>query len=149
MARSEIIKKYRAEIEQKMVEEYVFLTEKAKGCKYSLYIWEDGKFDGILTSTSDNSWLEAKSGEKRELAYVTDVIGDSMDDGDDINELADLYREKVSGLVDSIIEDAEKDEQEADEYGRMNETDAEYKLRKKEWEEEIRQIEAEENIRNF
>lgn len=109
MTRYEIIKKYEDKIIEAMVEYYEAIVRYNGRVEYSLYIWEDGEIEVLEKTSGDNSWLQAKDWEERELFYVAtikeygnfniwDVIGESMPE--DEEEAEKMEEEAIEYLVD-------------------------------------------------
>lgn len=110
MTRYEIIKKYEDKIIETMVEYYEAVVRYNGRVEYALYIWEDGEIEVLEKTSGDNSWLQAKDWEERELFYVTKVKVDSIfniwDGAGDISipededEAAEMEEELIENLVD-------------------------------------------------
>ena len=109
MKKSEIIKKYEDKIIEAMVEYYEAIVRYNGRVEYALYIWEDGEIEVLEKTSGDNSWLQAKDWEERELFYVTTVKVDSsfnIWDGaggisipEDEDEAAEMEEELIDNLV--------------------------------------------------
>ena len=109
MKKSEIIKKYEDKIIEAMVEYYEAIVRYNGRVEYALYIWEDGEIEVLEKTSGDNSWLQAKDWEERELFYVTTVKVDSsfnIWDGagdisipEDEDEAAEMEEELIENLV--------------------------------------------------
>ena len=109
MKKSEIIKKYEDKIIETMIEYYEAIVRYNGRVEYALYIWEDGEIEVLEKTSGDNSWLQAKDWEERELFYVTTVKVDSsfnIWDGagdisipEDEDEAAEMEEELIENLV--------------------------------------------------
>jgi len=119
MKRSEIIIANQEAIAEYLVAHYKTVMECHGRIQYDLYIWSDGELEGMEKVSGDNSWLEPNQGENRELFFVTKVTGfnpldlvddDETEEADIITELVNDYRQNVYELIDSIIEDAKREE---------------------------------------
>ena len=110
MQRSEVINRYETEIIEAMIEYYEEVIRYNGRVEYALYIWEDGEIEVLEKTSGDNSWLQAKDWEERELFYVTTVKVDSsfnIWDGvggisipEDEDEAAEMEEELIENLVD-------------------------------------------------
>ena len=110
MKKSEIIKKYEDKIIETMIEYYEAIVRYNGRVEYALYIWEDGEIEVLEKTSGDNSWLQAKDWEERELFYVTTVKVDSsfnIWDGaggisipEDEDEAEKMEEELIENLVD-------------------------------------------------
>ena len=128
MKKSEIIVAHQEAIAEYLVDHYKKAMECHGRIQYDLYIWSDGELEGMEKVSGDNSWLEPRQGEPRELFYVTKVTGfdpwDLVDDHpipeddaqreaeekDIIADLVQEYKLNVYELIDSIVEDAKRED---------------------------------------
>ena len=127
MKRSEIIAAHYDAIISEMIDDYRNVVKYDGRIQYKLYIWDDGEFEWITGPQGDNSWLQPREAETRELFYITTIcvdpsfnIWDYSENGepDDDNEkdkmrdeiidyLVDGYTDGVRDILDAIIDDAE------------------------------------------
>lgn len=127
MKRSEVIKKYRQEIEAEMERMYRNVVSCYGRIQYQLYIWEDGEIEALQGPQGDNSYLKEKDWEPRTLYYVTKIGGsyinlwDFTDHSkpDDESEAEQEEEEIIEWLVneyhadevlDEVIEEYERQE---------------------------------------
>lgn len=129
MKASEIISANRAALAETLTEKYRSVISCDGRIQYKIYIWEDGEIECQEGVQGDNSYLVPNRGESRKLYYVTkvsvpcaniwDLAGESAPDdesekaakeSDIIDWLMDEYRSNVDDVIDSAIEDAERDE---------------------------------------
>ncbi|MBO7421801.1 MAG: hypothetical protein J6T99_00235 [Oscillospiraceae bacterium] len=129
MKASEIISANRAALAETLTEKYRSVISCDGRIQYKIYIWEDGEIECQEGVQGDNSYLVPNRGESRKLYYVTkvsvpcaniwDLAGESAPDdesekaakeADIIDWLMDEYRSNVDDVIDSAIEDAERDE---------------------------------------
>lgn len=131
MEKSEIITKFRKEIAEAMTDRYQVVLESEGRIQYKIYCWEDGEIEMLEGCQGDNTWLQPKSGEPRELFciatvsapcfYAFDYTDEPEPDDDDEREkmrgeiieyLVDEYRrEGVSDALDAILDEAEQEEE--------------------------------------
>ena len=99
--------------------------------KEHVYVWEDGEIEFLFGVTGDNSWLQPKDSEDRQLFYIDTIIGVDLeesafcegrpDDEDEAQMLLDAaideYIEEfdVDEILDMAYEKAEAEERYADE----------------------------------
>lgn len=128
MKKSEIILANQEAIADYLVSHYRTVMECHGSVQYDLYIWSDGELEGMQRVSGDSTWLAPRNGESRELYFVTKVTGynpwDLVDDHpvpeddeqreaeeqDLITELVHAYKLNVYELIDSIVEDAKREE---------------------------------------
>ena len=129
MKRSEAILKYHDEIKETMINRYRTVLECDGRIQYKVYVWEDGEIECLEGAQGDNSWLQAKDAEPRELFYVCtidnpyfnplDYSDHAAPDNEEerevekreiIDYLIREYEENITDKIDYIIEDAEQDE---------------------------------------
>lgn len=82
MKKSEAIKKFYAEIKDAMVERYRIVLDCNGILQYKVYVWEDGQIECLEGPQGDNSFLQARDNEPRELYYVTTVDAPCFDPWD-------------------------------------------------------------------
>jgi len=127
MKKSEIIKTYRKDIAQAMVNRYRTVLDSNGRIQYKVYVWEDGEIECLEGVQGDNSYLKAKDTEPRELFYIATISwpcfdpfdywdGSTLDDETEketarqqiIDYLVDEYeREGVSDALDAILAEAQ------------------------------------------
>lgn len=128
MKKSEIILANQEAIADYLVSHFRTVMECHGRVQYDLYIWSDGELEGMQKVPGENSWLAPRDGESRELYFVTKVTGynpwDLVDDHpvpeddeqreaeekDIIADLVQDYKLNVYELIDSIVEDAKREE---------------------------------------
>ena len=129
MKNSEIISKYQDSIKEEMMKRYRYVLESYGMIQYKIYIWEDGEIECLEEVQGSNSYLKAKNMEPRTLVYVCKIDSPCFDPWDysdhtapdDLNEkeaeekeifdyMVDEYKQNISDVFDSIIEEAEQDE---------------------------------------
>lgn len=129
MKRSECITKYYKDIAAAMVERYRTVLECDGRIQYKVYIWEDGEMECLQGVQGDNSWLQARDCEPRELFYVCKIDSPCFDPWDYsdhsapddeeereaerkeiIDYLVGEYETNISDVLDVVIEEAERDE---------------------------------------
>ena len=129
MKKSEAITKYSGDIAEIMVNRYRTVLECDGRIQYKIYVWEDGEIECMEGPQGDNSWLQAKNNEPRELFYVCTIDSPCFDpwdysdhgapEDDDEREaerseiidwLVNDYKDNVSDKLDEIIEEAEREE---------------------------------------
>ena len=128
MKKSEIVLANQEAIADYLVSHFRTVMECHGRVQYDLYIWGDGELEGMQKVPGENSCLAPRDGESRELYYVTKVIGynpwdlvedhpapedDELREAEEEDIIADLvqdYKLNVCELIDSIIEDARREE---------------------------------------
>ena len=108
MKRSEIITQYSNAIKEAMIDRYQVVLECEGRIQYKIYVWEDGEIEMLEGCQGDNTYLQPKSGESRELYYVTTISSpcfyafDYTDDPepDDETEREKMRKEIIDYLVD-------------------------------------------------
>ena len=130
MKRSEAILKYQDKIKEVMIDRYFSVIDCNGKIQYKVYVWEDGEIEYLEGPQGDNSFLQAKDREPRKLFYVCTVDSPCFDPWDysdhsapdDENEreaerseiidyLMDSYKENLSDKMDTIITEAQQDEE--------------------------------------
>lgn len=133
MEKSEVIANYADVIQEEMVSAYERVVRSRGSEQIQIYIWEDGKPELLSGPCGDNSRLQARDNEPRELYYVTTVVERCFDPWDLTDHSApeddaareteedeiiawavDEYRTNVSDRLDAIIADAKDDEERFD-----------------------------------
>lgn len=134
MKKSEAIIKYRMNIESVLPALYHMVIDSDGHIQYSVYLWDDGTVEMLEEAQGSNTYLQAKDTETRELFYVTTVSLPNFDPWnysdhsapDDpaarkaerkeiIDWLLSEYEANLPDLFDSILTDAEQEEQYAEE----------------------------------
>ena len=112
MKRSEAIETFRKTISEELINRYRSVLECDGRIQYKVYVWEDGEIECLSGPQGDNSWLQAKDTEPRELFYVCKVDSPFFDPWDCADHSApddEEEREKeraeiIEWLVDQYAE---------------------------------------------
>lgn len=130
MKKSEIISKNRKAIIDAMADRYQVVLDSDGKIQYQIYIWEDGEIEMLEGAQGDNSYLQPKSGEPRDLYYIATVsapcfyafdYSDEPEPEDEtereaarqeiIDYLVGEYRQnQADEIIDHVIDEAERDE---------------------------------------
>ena len=130
MKKSEAIIKYRRNLEDVLPALYHSVIDSDGRILYSVYLWEDGEIEALEDVQGGNTSLKPKDMEPRELFYITTVSMPCFDPWnysdhaapDDPAErdaerkeivewLLDEYSRNLLDLLDSILADAEQEEE--------------------------------------
>lgn len=138
MKRSEVIKCNIKQLADHMCELYRTVLEYYGRIEYKVYIWSDGEVEVLEDVQGSSTYLKANDGETRDLYYVTTVSAPLFDPWDftdhaapddetereaERKEILDFmeyeYRnERVSDILSDVIEQAESEEAQEEEYDR-------------------------------
>lgn len=129
MTRSDAIATYAADIKATMSECYKSVLECNGQLQYEIYVWEDGSIERLEQVQGDNSWLQVKDWEPRQLFYVTTIAAPCFDPWDysdhaapdDAEEreqeraeiidwMVSDYSDNLSDVISSLIDEAEEQE---------------------------------------
>lgn len=130
MNRSEIISLHREAIASDMVSRYRSVLECGGRIQYKLFIWEDGELEVLEGVQGDNSWLQARDAEPRELFYICTIDCPCFDPWDCTDHAApddeeerereeqeiidwcvDEYKAAIDEKLDAVIECAKCEEE--------------------------------------
>lgn len=129
MTKSELITKYQQDIKEAMIDRYQSVINCDGRIQYQIYIWDDGSIECLEDVQGGNTYLVPKSAETRNLYHVYTISVPCFDPWDytdhsapddesereaerkEIYEyLIDEYKNNVSDILDTIIEEAEQNE---------------------------------------
>lgn len=129
MKKSEVIVANRDAIRESMIDAYGHVIDSRGRMQYQIYVWEDGEIERLSGPQGDNSYLKPRDMETRKLFYICtvseplydprDQITDPLPDDDAAREamleevdawMKESYSEHIDDVLDSLIEDAEREE---------------------------------------
>lgn len=129
MKKSEVILKYRKEIETEMIKKYRYVLESYGRIQYGIYVWDDGNIECLEDVQGSNAYLKEKDNETRTLYYICTVSVSYFDPWDYtdhsapeneterekecseiIDYLVDEYKQDVSDIIDGVIYECEFNE---------------------------------------
>jgi len=132
VTKAEVLRAHEIELLDTMMDKYEQVLHSEGRVQYAIYIWEDGEIQCLEQAQGDNSYLQPRDNESRELYYVTTVGGQYVylwdcsevpppDDSEERKEmeneivgwLMDEYRDTVDYVLDDIIAEAAWEEEEA------------------------------------
>ena len=132
MKKSDCIRQYRANLAETMQEKYRSVLNSDGEIQYKVYLWDDGTIESLEGPQGDNSFLQARSGETRELFYVCTISAPFLDLWDycdhsapeeleererDRQEIIDFlvqeYASDIVEILDSVILEEDQREEES------------------------------------